>query len=213
MSATGEYTLTSNLSLQTEIQLQPSQSTQSQTSSTPAIGLSKPNSSYNTVLVETQGVFREGSGKGKRKEEEREGSVRADSEVAGEGKVAEGLGFGGSGKRKRGRQDAFEPGSGKEDEDEEYLPVFKRSQPERKTTGRAIAQALDRLSDTAQTIQYSKVELAVERLQQDYASTFTVDELVKALVIMENEVKASIFIALKAGEARDLWLQEAINKL
>ena len=31
--------------------------------------------------------------------------------------------------------------------------------------------------------------------------------------MMEYEVKASIFIALQPGEARDLWLREAICKL
>jgi len=72
---------------------------------------------------------------------------------------------------------------------------------------------LDRLGATAQTIQYFKVELAIERLQQDYASVLTIDELVQGFRVMENEVKAPIFIALQSGEARDKWLREAINQV
>jgi len=60
-SATREYALTSNLTLQSEAQLQPSQSIQSQMSSSPASWIAKPNSSYNTLPLETYVVSREGS--------------------------------------------------------------------------------------------------------------------------------------------------------
>ena len=118
------------------------------------------------------------------------------------------------GERGRGKRTALEVISGDEaEEGEGCLPVEKRKRAERKTSGRAIAQALDRLGATAQTIQRTKVELAIERLQQDYASVFTIDELVKGFEVMESEVKASIFIALHSGEARDKWLREAIERL
>jgi len=41
----------------------------------------------------------------------------------------------------------------------------------------------------------------------------TIDELVQGFTVMENEVKTSIFIALRSGEARDKWLWEAINQV
>ena len=114
---------------------------------------------------------------------------------------------------KREKRNAMEILSGDEAEEEGSLRVGKRRRPDRKTSGRAIAQALDRLRATAQTIQRSKVELAIERLQQDYASVLTIDELVQGFTVMENEVKASIFIALRSGKARDKWLREAINQV
>ncbi|KAG0634712.1 hypothetical protein HOY80DRAFT_1004924 [Tuber brumale] len=217
ISATGEYALTSNLSSQTESQFPPTQQAHSQPSRLPATLLAKSNSPYTQAALETSVVSRDGSGKGYLPQEEREESGESGMED-GEGRevtVDESTELGGSGRKKRERRDALAPGSGGEEEEEERIPVSKKSRPERKTrtTGHAIAQALDRLSATAQTIQRSKVELAVEWLQEDYESIFTIDQFVKALVVIENEVKASIFIALKAGEARDLWIQEAINKL
>jgi len=132
---------------------------------------------------------------GKAPQKVREREERGSGQIVGwEGRevvVGEGDGEGGSSRQKRGKRNALAAESGGEQEEEECRPVVKKSGPERKTTGRAIAQALDRLSATAQTIQRSKVELAVERLQEDYASIFTRDdELVKAFVVMENEVKA-----------------------
>ncbi|RPA93802.1 hypothetical protein L873DRAFT_1793392 [Choiromyces venosus 120613-1] len=119
---------------------------------------------------------------------------------------------GGGGKRLR--QDKLEMGSDEEENgEEEDLHTSKKVWREQNTTGHAIAQALDRLGTTAQTIQRSKIELTIERLQQDYSSSLTTNELVQAFLVMESEVKASIFISLQPGEARDRWLQEAICKL
>ncbi|KAG0632919.1 hypothetical protein HOY80DRAFT_1065903 [Tuber brumale] len=217
ISATGEHALTSNLSSQTESQFPPTEQAHSQTSRLPATPLAKSNSPYTQVALGTSIVSRDRSGKRyllQEKREESGGSGMKDGEGR-EVTVDESTGLGGSGRRKRERRNALAPESGREEEEEEKIPVSKKSRPERKTrtTGHAIAQALDHLSATAQTIQPSKVELAVERLQEDYESIFTINQFVKALVVMENDVKASIFIALKAGEARDLWIQEAINKL
>ncbi|KAG0644328.1 hypothetical protein HOY80DRAFT_1133150 [Tuber brumale] len=105
---------------------------------------------------------------------------------------------------------ASEEGDGVE---EETVSVQKKIKTEWKTAGHAIAPALDRLGGTAQTLQWSNAELAVERVQADYSSILSTVELVKAFIVMENEVKASIFITLKAGEARDKWLQKAVNKV
>ena len=217
ISATGEYTLTSNHFSQSDTQLPTSQHTQSRVSIPPIITLPKESDQNNKVLLEACADMGGYQGEGKRLEGAGEREARESGEIVDwkerEVVVGEGNGELGSSRKKRCKRNALVVGSDGDEEEEECQPVIKKSRPEQKTTGRAIAQALDRLSATAQTIQRSKVELAVERLQEDYASIFAIDELVKAFVVMENEVKASIFISLKPGEARDQWLQEAINKL
>jgi len=84
---------------------------------------------------------------------------------------------------------------------------------ERKTAGGAIAKALDRLGAAAQTIQQSKTTIAVERLQKDYESRLSINEMVKGFCVMENEIKAAVFAAPQPGEAHDHWLMSAINSL
>ena len=217
ISATGEYALTSNLFSQSDTQFPTSQPTQSQMSIPPTITPPKDSDQNTQRPPEACTAMGAYQGGGKAPQEAREREERGSGEIVGtEGRevvVGEGNGEGGSSRQKRGKRNALAAESGGEEEEEECRPVVKKSRPERKTTVHAIAQALDRLSATAQTIQRSKVELAVERLQEDYTSIFTIDELVKAFVVMDNEVKASIFISLKPEEARDQWLQEAINKL
>ncbi|RPA89698.1 hypothetical protein L873DRAFT_1720805, partial [Choiromyces venosus 120613-1] len=63
------------------------------------------------------------------------------------------------------------------------------------------------------TIQQSSTGLVVKRIQRYYGPILTMDKMVKGFVVMENEVKASIFLALHPGEARDQWLLDAINKV
>ncbi|PUU83587.1 hypothetical protein B9Z19DRAFT_1118939 [Tuber borchii] len=84
---------------------------------------------------------------------------------------------------------------------------------EQKSAGMAIAQALDRIGTTAQSIQQSKTELAIEKLQAEYGSTLSAEDMVKGLRLMESEVKASVFIALQGGVARDIWLAETLNQM
>ncbi|RPB03747.1 hypothetical protein L873DRAFT_1840960 [Choiromyces venosus 120613-1] len=79
--------------------------------------------------------------------------------------------------------------------------------------GKAIAQALDRMSVTALSIQRTKTEEAVEKLQKEYESLLSTKELVKAFCLMENVVKASVFVSLQPGTARDMWLQNELSKL
>lgn len=217
ISATGEYALTSNFFSQSDTQFPTSQPTQSQTSIPPTTTQAKESDQTTKTPPEACAAMGEHRGGGKTLQGVGERETGGSGEIVGweerEVVIGEGDGEGGCSRQKRGKRNALAAESGGEEEEEECRPVVKKSRPERKTTGRAIAQGLDRLSATAQTIQRSKVELAIERLQEDYASIFTIDELVKAFVVMENEVKASIFISLKPGEARDHWLQEAINKL
>jgi len=84
---------------------------------------------------------------------------------------------------------------------------------ERKSAGKAIAAALDRIGTTAQSIQRSKTELAIEKLQDEYGLILSVKELVKAFRLMENEVKTSVFIALQDGNALDRWLAECLDQM
>jgi len=84
---------------------------------------------------------------------------------------------------------------------------------ERKSARKAIAAALDRIGTTAQSIQRSKTELAIEKLQDEYRLIVSVEKLVKAFWLMENEVKASVFIALQDRNARDRWLAECLDQM
>jgi len=79
---------------------------------------------------------------------------------------------------------------------EEELQVGKKVKAEWKTAGAAIAQALDRLGATAQTIHQPKTAIAVERLQKDYELRFSIDEMVKGFCVMENQIKAAVCNAL-----------------
>lgn len=114
-------------------------------------------------------------------------------------------------------------GREKEDEEEEEEESYGRGKKgegsqggvrrERKGAGKAIAAALDRIGTTAQSIQRSKTELAIEKLQDEYGLVLSIEDLVKAFQLMENEVKASVFIALQDGSARDRWLAESLEKM
>lgn len=92
---------------------------------------------------------------------------------------------------------------------EEEPRIQQASRRDRKSAGKAIAQALDRMSATAQSIQKTKTEEAVEKLQKEYESVFSTEDLVKGFCLMQNVVKASVFASLQAGSARDMWLQNA----
>ena len=228
LSATGEFALSTNLTFYSNFASE-SQASQSSLSQAPkgqpgALFPSQP-ISINPTDVETSygdSIRRDTEqayGESKEEEERDEGGlgqgsnckrggIKIKQEVVGVREQAE----------KTTKRDIEEVEAGRESEEEAEeektrLPVKKKAKVERKTAGHAIAQALDRLGGTAQSIQRSKAEIAVERIQTDYSSSLSVEDLVKAFIVMESEVKASIFIGLKAGQARDRWLQEAINNL
>lgn len=75
-----------------------------------------------------------------------------------------------------------------------------------------MAQALHHMSATTQSIQKTKTEEAVEKLQKDYESVLSTEDLVKGFCLMENVVKASVFVSLQAGSAQDMWLQNALRE-
>ena len=69
------------------------------------------------------------------------------------------------------------------------------------------------MSATAQSIQKTKTEEAVDKLQKEYESVLSTVDLVKGFCLMENVVKASVFLSLQAGSARDMWLQNALREI
>jgi len=52
---------------------------------------------------------------------------------------------------------------------------------------------------------------AVLKLQKDYSSRLTDEHMDMALVLLENEVKATIFSGLNPGEIRDRWLEHNVG--
>jgi len=117
---------------------------------------------------------------------------------------------------KKAKLSVFKPD---EEDDGKHSDGYEREQPtqlsskrDRKSAGKAIAQALDRMSATAQSIQKTKTEEAVEKLQKEYESVLSTEDLVKGFCLMENVVKASVFVSLQAGSARDMWLHNALGE-
>ena len=94
-----------------------------------------------------------------------------------EGRAKRSFGGVGEKERKKAKLSVFKL----EKEDEKYSNGYEgeqrtqqASRRERKSAGKAIAQALDRMSATAQSIQKTKTEEAVEKLQKEYRSKSTV---------------------------------------
>ena len=118
--------------------------------------------------------------------------------------------YAGSGREKEEEEEEEEDSYGQGKKGEGSQGGVRR---ERKGAGKAIAAALDRIGTTAQSFQRSKTELAIEKLQDEYGLVLSIEDLVKAFQLMENEVKASVFIALQNGSARDRWLAESLEKM
>jgi len=116
----------------------------------------------------------------------------------------------GRGREKEDEEEEEDDGYGQGKREEGSQGGIRR---ERKSAGKAIAAALDRIGTTAQSIQRSKTELAIQKLQDEYGLVLPIEDLVKAFQLMENEVKASVFIALQDGSARDRWLAESLDKM
>ncbi|RPA97993.1 hypothetical protein L873DRAFT_1790532 [Choiromyces venosus 120613-1] len=217
LSIMGEYALTSNLCFRPRLPSQSNKASDSQTQASIsavvqlAVTANVSEKEEQTLCTGSEGI----EGRDSEQEEGENEPSQEDENSSGQGGATVSIPVvSRSGGRKRGIGDAWDIGRGEEEEGEKAtIPVVKKTQCTHTMTGQAIAQALDRIGATAQTIQHSKMELAVEKLQQDYRSILSVDELVKAFVVIENEVKASIFIALQQGEAWDKWLRQAVNQL
>ncbi|KAG0135437.1 hypothetical protein HOY82DRAFT_600577 [Tuber indicum] len=197
MSATGEFALSYNLSnyLHTASSSQASQPPQNSTVSYPA--------TRTLVNPEREQVRWEGG----RDSTEEEGQLERQEEQSTECRE-DGTTEGERSQQQRVGSDN-EVSYGRRPEEESRMKI----KAERKTAVGAIAQALDHLGATAQTIHESKTAIAVERLQNDYELRLTIDEKVKGFCVMENEVKAAVFTALQPGEAHHYWLMVAINSL
>jgi hypothetical protein len=86
-----------------------------------------------------------------------------------------------------------------------------RTKRERLSAGFAIAKSLHEIHTTAQQLNISKAEQAVKCLQDSYVGELEDEEMVLALFVFENEVKAKIFLAMRPGKTRDLWLKKQIE--
>lgn len=53
----------------------------------------------------------------------------------------------------------------------------------------------------------SKLEQAIILLYSAYETRLDLDSFVKAVDLLENESKASVFLVLKPGDKRDRWLE------
>lgn len=53
----------------------------------------------------------------------------------------------------------------------------------------------------------SKPERAVALLYSDYETRLDLDSFVKAMDLVEDESKASLFLVMKPGDKRDRWLE------
>ncbi|RPB12421.1 hypothetical protein P167DRAFT_574475 [Morchella conica CCBAS932] len=91
-------------------------------------------------------------------------------------------------------------------------PSLKKVKWERISSGKAIAQALLEIKDTAQVLCMSKTEHAVAILQKEYEDTMEMDDLIQAINLFENIRKVEIFITMNPGKLRDAWLEKELKK-
>ncbi|PUU76580.1 hypothetical protein B9Z19DRAFT_1105025 [Tuber borchii] len=90
--------------------------------------------------------------------------------------------------------------------------VNKKPVRNRISAGHAVAQALDRIGNTALTVSESRTEIAARRLQEEYGHLEPSDQLL-AFQLFENVRKAELFVAMHSGPIRDLWLNSELEAL
>ena len=76
-------------------------------------------------------------------------------------------------------------------------------QPKRYTSMDRVVTVIEQLVESRRSSSHS----AVLNLQEGYSDRLTDEHVDMVLVLLENEVKASIFCGLKPGEIRDRWLK------
>jgi hypothetical protein len=87
---------------------------------------------------------------------------------------------------------------------------------ERTNPGLAIASAIDQLADIAKAPPPTSPSIhrdAILALYKEYSNILNSTDMAKAYSVMKSEVNATIFCAMPAGEARDIWLKEEINNI
>lgn len=80
------------------------------------------------------------------------------------------------------------------------------------STGEALSQLKNEMEKMRkmrvnQVLSRSKPEQAIALLYSDYDNRLDLDSFVKAMDLVENESKASIFLVMKPGDKRDRWLE------
>ncbi|KAA8904419.1 hypothetical protein FN846DRAFT_35439 [Sphaerosporella brunnea] len=90
----------------------------------------------------------------------------------------------------------------------------KSSNRKRMSTGQEIANSITGLQTTAVDLhrQTSKVARAIEKVQEEYME-LDVEELVYAYNVFSDVRKAEMFVVMKEGAARDLWLEKEIHRM
>lgn len=82
-----------------------------------------------------------------------------------------------------------------------------------------FAAPLDRFTDITEQprprtfSELTKVEQAVDQLQEEFAHLLNEMELLKALCILESDIKAQVFLRLRTHELRFRWLQQQFRNL
>jgi hypothetical protein len=59
----------------------------------------------------------------------------------------------------------------------------------------------------------TKVEQAVDQLQEEFAHLLNEMELLKALSILESDTKAQVFLRLRSHDLRIRWLQQQFRNI
>lgn len=91
-------------------------------------------------------------------------------------------------------------------------PVNKKPVRDRRTASHAIAHALEQIRNTALTVSESKTEIATRMFQEEYSHLDPQDQLL-SFRLFENVRKAELFVAMRSGLVRDLWLNSEIEIL
>ena len=76
-------------------------------------------------------------------------------------------------------------------------------QPKRYASMDRVVTMMEQLVESRRSSSHS----AVLKLQEGYSDRLIDEHMDMVLVLLENEVKASIFCGLKPGEIRDRWLE------
>ncbi|KAH0533513.1 hypothetical protein GP486_008998 [Trichoglossum hirsutum] len=68
-------------------------------------------------------------------------------------------------------------------------------------------------SSTRPTSSPTKSEQAIKHLNKEYSNVLDQSDMVSAMEVMENNVKAAIFLCMEEGDTRDAWLVNQIRRV
>jgi hypothetical protein len=85
----------------------------------------------------------------------------------------------------------------------------------RKSVGQSMTSAMERIGvDIAGSTEPGRnvSERASKKLQEEYGESMEDGDLYQAMLLLENDVKAAMFLSLEEGPFRDYWLDEEISR-